>query len=222
MCNLPFVKTLPRLEFMAALVATRLTRFVMDSISLQNIPIVIWSDSQIVLHWIKSQKQLPAFVRNRIAEMKSQLPTAEWRYCPTLENPADLLTRGITTDALISSSLWKNGPAWITTPHRWPSFDQPSLPPLLVAAAVASEFVPAEPDTPTVGLHCIISLERFSTFSKLLRVTAYVFRFVDNTRSQPEERHCGPICAAEFKEVKLKWVKDVQQDVSKDALNRIR
>jgi len=53
-------------------------------------------------------------------------------------------------------------------------------------------------------------------------VTAYVFRFVDKTRSQPEERHCGPIYAAEFKEVKLKWVKDVQQDVSKDALNRIR
>jgi len=108
-CNLPFVKTLPRLELMAALVATHLTRVVMDSISLQNIPIVIWSDSQIVLHWIKSQKQLPAFVRNRIAEMKSQSPNVEWTYCPTLENPADLLTRVITTNALISSSLWKNG-----------------------------------------------------------------------------------------------------------------
>ena len=154
--------------------------------------------------------------------MKSQLPTAEWRYCLTLENPADLLTREITTDALISSSLWKNGPAWITTPHRWPSFDQPSLPPLLVAATVASEFVPAEPDTPTVGLHCIISLDCFNTFSKLLRVTAYVFHFIDNARSRPEERHYGPICAAEFKEVKLRWVKYVQQDVHKKEIANLK
>jgi len=50
---------------------------------------------------------------------------------------------------------------------------------LLVAAAVPSEFVPAEPDTSTVGLHCIISLDRFSTLSKLFHVTAYVFRFFD-------------------------------------------
>ena len=214
--------TLPRLELMAALVATRLTRFVMNTIPLQDPPIFVWSDSQIVLHWIKSQKLLPAFVRNRITEMQSQLPTAEWRYCPTLENPADLLTRGITTDALISSSLWQNGPAWITTPTRWPSFDQPILPPLLVAAAVATEFVPAEPDKPAVGLHCIISLERFSTLCKLLRVTAYVFRFVDNVRARPEERHHGPINATEFKVVKLKWLKDVQQDVYKKEIANLK
>ena len=214
--------TLPRLELMAALVATRLTRFVMNTIPLQDPPIFVWSDSQIVLHWIKSQKLLPAFVRNRITEMQSQLPTAEWRYCPTLENPADLLTRGITTDALISSSLWQNGPAWITTPTRWPSFDQPILPPLLVAAAVATEFVPAEPDKPAVGLHCIIPLERFSTLCKLLRVTAYVFRFVDNVRARPEERHHGPINATEFKVVKLKWLKDVQQDVYKKEIANLK
>ena len=116
----------------------------------------------------------------------------------------------------------QNGPAWITTPDRWSSFDQPTLPPLLVAAAVASEFVPAEPDTPTVGLHCIISLDRFSTLSKLLRVIAYVFRFIDNTRSQPEERCYGPICAAEFKEAKSKWVKDVQQDVYKKEIANLK
>jgi len=130
-----------------------------------------------------------------------------------------LLTRGTTTDALISSSLWQNELAWITAPDRWPSFDQPTLLPLLVAGEVASEFVPAEPDTPTVGLHCIISLDCFSTFSKLL---AYVFHFIDNPRSRPEEQHYGPICAAEFKEAKLKCVKDVQQDVYKKEITNLK
>ena len=68
-----------------------------------------------------------------------------------------MFTSGITAETLMSSSLWQNGPTWLTTPDRWPSFDQPPLPPLLVAAAVATEFVPADPATPTVGLHYSIA-----------------------------------------------------------------
>ena len=200
--------TLPRLELMAALVATRLTRFVLSTIPLHDPPIFIWSDSQIVLHWVKSQKQLPAFVRHRITEIQLTLPTAEWKYCPTLENPADLLTRGITTETLTSSSLWQNGPAWLTTPDRWPLFDHPPLPPLLVAAAVATDFVPADPATPTVGLHCVILLNRYSTLCKLLHVTAYVFRFIDNVRAQPNNRRYGPVSAEEFTTMRLKWMKE--------------
>ena len=52
--------TLLRLKLIVALVATRLTYFVMNAISLQDPSIFVWSDSQIVLHWVKSHKQLPA------------------------------------------------------------------------------------------------------------------------------------------------------------------
>ena len=83
--------TLPRLELMATLIATRLIHFILDTLALQDPPVYIWSDSQIVLHWVQSDKKLPAFVSHRVNEMKSQLPAARWRYCPTLENPADLL-----------------------------------------------------------------------------------------------------------------------------------
>ena len=214
--------TLPRLELMAALVATRLTQFVLNTIELPDPSIFIWSDSQIVLHWVKSQKELPAFVRHRVTEIQSSLPTAVWKYCPTLENPADLLTRGITTEALMSSSLWQNGPAWLTTPNNWPSFDQPNLPPLLVAAATASEFVPAEPDTPAVGIHCVVSLNRYSSLCKLLCVTAYVFRFIDNVRTEPDHRNHGPVTAAEFTKVRLRWVKDVQHDMYKKEVANLK
>ena len=70
---------------------------------------MLFHDSQIVLQWIKTQKQLQAFVHHRITEIRSLLPNATWRYCPTLENPADLLTRGITTQSLLSSTLDQNG-----------------------------------------------------------------------------------------------------------------
>ena len=158
----------------------------LSSILLKDPPIFVWSDSQIESHWVKSQKQLPPFVHHHINEIQSTLPTAEWRYCPTLENPAELLTRGITTDTLISSSIWQNGPTWLTTPDKWPLFDQPPLPQLIVAAAVATEFVPADPATSTLGLHCVILLNRYNALCKLLRVTAYVFRFIDNVRAKPD------------------------------------
>ena len=115
--------------------------------------------------------------------MHLTLPTAEWRYYPTLENPADLLTRGVTAETLISSSLWQNGPSWLTTPDRWPLFDQPPLPPLLVAAEVTTKFVPGDPATPTLSLHCVILLNRYGTLHKLLHVTTYVFRFTNKCTS---------------------------------------
>ena len=42
--------TLPRLELMAALIAARLTKFVINSLNLVNIPVYVWVDSQITLH----------------------------------------------------------------------------------------------------------------------------------------------------------------------------
>ena len=205
--------TLPRLELMVALIATRLTLFAVTHIPLQDPPIFIWSDSQIVLHWVNSTKRLPTFVRNRVTEIQRNLPKANWRYCPTQANPADLLSRGTTTQVLMSSKLWQHGPDWLTTPSLWPSCEQPCLSPLLVAAATTTEFVPTGPNQPKVGLHCVISINRHSTLSKLLTVTAYVLRFAGNLRIPLEQRQTGPVSAKELISARLQWIKDTQQTV---------
>ena len=49
----------------------------------------MWSDSQITLYWIFSEKKLPIFVANRVGEICKLLPNATWHYCPTVCNPAD-------------------------------------------------------------------------------------------------------------------------------------
>ena len=205
--------TIPRLELMATMIAARLTKFVLTALHVHNPPIFMWSDSQIVLHWIKSQKPLPAFVRYRITEMNSLLPNATWNYCPTAENPADLLSRGSTYESLMSSSLWQHGPKWLTTPNQWPSSLLPPLPSLALAAAVATEFVPTEQPPPDMGLHCIISINRHGSLSKLLSVTAYIFRFVNNLRAPPQQKQCGPITAEELHKMNLQWIKDTQRTV---------
>ncbi|XP_065889723.1 uncharacterized protein [Dysidea avara] len=78
--------TLPKLELMAALVATRLTKFVTESLNsfYPHMPVHLWSDSQIVLHWIGSQKkQKLQFVSHRIQEITQTFPSTVWNYCPT-------------------------------------------------------------------------------------------------------------------------------------------
>ena len=48
--------TLPKLELMAALTAAKLSSFITDALKSNSCSINPWTDSQIVLHWIKGKK----------------------------------------------------------------------------------------------------------------------------------------------------------------------
>ena len=98
--------TLSRLELMEALIGTRLYKFISSSLALDhNFKMFLWSDSQIVLHWILNQKKLKSFVASRVQEIINSVPTSAWKYCPTHDNPADLVTRGITYRTLETSEF---------------------------------------------------------------------------------------------------------------------
>ena len=90
--------TLPELELMAALTAARLASYLQEQ--LQVTRVTLWSDSQIVLHWLKSTKLLKPFINTRVQEVKKLTSISNWKYYPTIDNPSDLLTRGITYQPL--------------------------------------------------------------------------------------------------------------------------
>ena len=99
--------TLPRLELMAAVTATRLTDFVCSSIphDRQRVRVNFWTDSQIVLYWILKGNNPKPFISHRVKEINEAFPTAIWSFTPSADNPADLLTRGLSADQLKSSRL---------------------------------------------------------------------------------------------------------------------
>ena len=66
--------TLPKLELMAVVLAARLSNFVRNSLSI-DYALYLWSDSQIVLCWIASQKKLNPFVDHRVVRYDRSLPT---------------------------------------------------------------------------------------------------------------------------------------------------
>ncbi|GFW91384.1 integrase catalytic domain-containing protein [Trichonephila clavipes] len=72
------------------------------------------TDSQVTLHWIKgpSHRWKP-FVANRVREIQSLTDPNSWFHCSGKDNPADLLTRGISIDALTTNSKWWNGSSFL-------------------------------------------------------------------------------------------------------------
>ena len=205
--------TLPKLELMAAVIASRIAKFIIDALQLQNCSIHFWGDSQITLYWLESTKILPQFVSNRVTEIKETFPSATWSYCPTSDNPADLLTHGVTFQFLSSpEGLWWKGPTWLTKPDKWPKWQsQPDLH-LHAAAAIAEEFVPQSPSSQDTGLHQIITLTDYSSLNRLLAVTAYVYRFA-NKLCRAKPNLIGPLTAEELKSAQLKWIQNCQQRV---------
>ena len=93
---------------MAAVTGVRPANFVITSMmsKFASLSTFLWSDSQIVLHWIhhlKLSTQSKPFIANRIQEIRGSFPVQHWTYIPTADNPADLLTRGLSTQQLRAS-----------------------------------------------------------------------------------------------------------------------
>ena len=203
--------SLPRLELMAAVVAARLGSFVADSLN-HRTNNYYWSDSQIVLCWLKSKKKLPPFVAHRVTEI--QTTSSPWQYCPTACNPADLLTRGLTAQQLVDSTLWRHGPSWLSSPNEWPTWTPTEA--LLLQADSVEDSLSTTNDhntsmlPPTNGLHVLIDPATYSSYTKLLGITAYILRFVHNT-TQKQFKLTGPLSPSELSIANIRWIGNVQQ-----------
>ena len=188
--------------------------------------ITIWSDSQIALHWLKSDKNLKSYVSQRKNNIKALCPTAEYRYIPTSDNPADLLTRGISYNEFIKNKIWLNGPQWLCNSDDWPEPMQSSQTSLSTGASVSVENITvSEINTNTDTIENSnerefpIDVTRFSSYSKILRVTCYVLSFisklkfsVNRKKSLPTIEQCNPISADNLKKAELLLLSSLQME----------
>ena len=125
-------KTLPTLELLSAYLAIITLRTLLKSYAQMKLKhICIAVDSQVVLSWLLSEniKAKSQYTRNRlkdvhkmISEIKQDfLVETHFKYVPTAENPADLLSRGISLQKFQQTlQYWTYGPKWIAeTPINW-------------------------------------------------------------------------------------------------------
>ena len=106
--------SVPRLELMGALLCARLSVFVKTALHLNNVQMYCWTDSKVVLSWIKGDpNRWKTFVANRVTEIQSLTPPVQWHHSPGKDNPADVISRGAFAEDFISCTLRQNGPAWL-------------------------------------------------------------------------------------------------------------
>lgn len=121
---------------------------------------------------------MKTFVANRTSQILSITRSDQWRHVRTSENPADVITRGLTPKRLIDSSIWWNGPPWLVQDsHTWKvseaTFEEQDLPErreLKLALVVAK------------STHNII--QHYSDWNKLKRGVAWLLRFKEYLKNR--------------------------------------
>ena len=102
----------------------------------------------------------------------------------------------------------------MSSPSKWPTWPHAEI---LIVQADADEKVDTlaaiTTEPPSVGLHDLIDLTRFSKLSKLLSVTAYLYQFIHNTRQSSSSQQIGPLTVSELTRANLKWIQDIQNSV---------
>ncbi|XP_032682417.1 uncharacterized protein LOC116849399 [Odontomachus brunneus] len=204
---------IPRLELNAALLLVRLLEFVRESLDLASFPCYCWTDSTVVLAWIQQHpSRWKQFVANRVHEIQSRIPDAKWMHVSSNDNPADCASRGCSGDEIINMTLWWKGPSWLMKSQAsWP-----------IQKSLTSSDMSLEQRT--VSLQCSPSSEpwdlasRYSSWPKLLRVTAYLFKFTDlchqvNKTHPSEGFPRSALTPDECCRARTFWLKQIQADV---------
>ena len=69
---------------------------------------------EVTLYWIRGfNREWKQFVENRVTNIRSLTKPNNWFHCPGSENPADILSRGMTVSELSRTNLWLSGPQWL-------------------------------------------------------------------------------------------------------------
>lgn len=80
------------------------------------------SDNTTALHWMnKPLRSLKLYVSNRVKTIQRLTNIENWKHIRTKENPADLVSRGVQANEIVTNKLWWHGPKWLSEPQQnWP------------------------------------------------------------------------------------------------------
>ncbi|XP_053699113.1 uncharacterized protein LOC128746088 [Sabethes cyaneus] len=164
--------SIPRLELMAAVLGVRLLSFITEGHTISITRRYLWSDSNTVLAWIYSKhRRYRQFVACRVGEILTSTSESEWLWVPSAMNVADEATKWTKGLQFDSSSRWYQGPdflhlgkdQWPTSKHPMPTTDEEVRPCYLHQMT---------------GYAPLVVYERFSRWSRMARVMAYVTKYL--------------------------------------------
>lgn len=206
--------TIPRLELCGAQLLSKLLSHCLRALTIKPTNIYLWSDSTVVLGWLKIPPNLlKPFVSNRVAQIQDLTELATWRHIPTKENPADALSRGVMPHDLKLLDIWWHGPGFlINDQSTWPS------------STFKCHVLPDVKAQETFTLNChsrpddLDIFLKFSCISTLERVVAYCYRFLHNCRSSQQNRITGSLSPCEIEHALTRLILNAQSQCFQSEL----
>ena len=221
--------SVPRLELIAALILARLLNNVKHSLESQILfeSIYCWSDSTIVLSWLKNDRNYKQFVSNRTKNILKLTSPEMWNHCSTEDNPADIGTRGKSAAELKNSSLWWAGPEWLKgSPESYPlqlapqELESDECLKEVCKKQITLQVSANKFNHIHVNLDEVISADRYSSCNHLFRVTALVLRFIHNLKAKIRGNNdnilSDELTTAEIEDAECLWIKAVKAHLKED------
>ena len=215
--------TIPKLELLGCLLLSKLVSQIVTSIGIRvgiN-AIICWSDSEVALAWIRGkEKSWKPWVENRVVEIRKVVDRAGWRYVKSGLNPADVPTRISSNICESFTGCWFEGPSFLLSLKDYAEVEvensgggEISQVGMAEVANFSNQTHKGQ-DNQKCSLSSVINSDRFSSLKKLILVTGYVLRFVNNLRKRVKKETNliteDMITVTEYNEALIMWIKDEQ------------
>lgn len=119
-------ESIPRSGLVAATMAAEFGKLVHDELDYDNKSMYLWTDSMVVLGYLRNKKKrFKLFVANRARKILKLTDLKMWNFVDSKNNPADDASRGITANSITPDHRWFSGPKFLTMNQELP--DQTDL-----------------------------------------------------------------------------------------------
>ena len=113
----------------------------------------------------------------------------------------------------MTDKLWKKGPSWLSSSSDWPPDKRLKASPESKAEAKLTKQILSVAITEPVSDEL---LDKYP-LPKLLRIGAWMYRFIANGKKDSRERDVGPIKTSTIKQQQFWWTRRVQKEAEGDA-----
>ena len=217
--------SIPRLELLGAVLGLQLTLAVCKTLEMDMSDVTFWCDSMNVLWWIRGRSRaFKTFVANRIGKIHEHSTPKQWRYVPTRENPADLVSRGVSVELLTNSDIWWYAPKFLEQSESdWPEncIDTPDTAKEEVKKAkkaIENEVANAKSRQVTLSsvkkevTEKVVDPRNYSDLNKLKRVRAWIYRFINNSQIPSHKRLFGELTSTEIEDSEIEIIREMQKE----------
>ena len=221
--------TIPRLELLAAVVASKLDCVVKRELDVELLRSTFWTDSMITLAYIQSDsRRFKTFIANRVSLIRENSTPDQWCHIVGNDNPADILSRGCNASVL--PTVWFEGPRFLSDYKSSWSIQPSALPSLIAESHELKQQKSHVENTPcvftgNVGTAVVearqhpldVLMQQYSSYYRLKKAVSWLIRFKLHLRG--DSSNVGnPITVDEMKSADILIMQHVQSDVFRDEI----